>query len=589
MCGLLVRAALCPPTPDERVIEDQGWQRAMARLSRRGPDAEGESHTPDSAVRLAHTRLAINDLSTAGAQPMTCPRRGHTIVFNGEIYNAADLRRELIGLGHQFRSRCDTEVLLHGYAQWGGEGLLQRIMGMYALVIWNAASGGGGEQIAAVDHVGMKPLCWSLEDGVLRLASDLDALVEILPRSPALSREAMARVLLLGYSPAPQTVWQGAYKLEPGSALRWRPGQTSPTIWTHWQPVRECTAAPRDPRRDLAPPTNEFSDLWMRIIAEHLTSDVPVGLFLSGGVDSASVAAGLAALHAPHPSSVTAITLAMPGAADESMAAAAIAQACGHRHIRIECSAADVDDLLHAAAEAYDEPQTFGALLTATAVARAAREHVKVVLSGDGGDEAFGGYAWHSEPFESGASHLSRVMPRFTFDEVQRLIPDSGLSAEAIAEWANSLDAPAMPHPRRAQRFDLLTFCAGSILPKVDRAAMAVGLEVRAPMLDRRLLDWSLSRPVSKDERGGGSAKSLLREYLAPRLSKDMLARPKQGFSLRLGDRDPWPEMFPRLAETRLVRDVLGESWRAVVEAPHPMRSQRMYSLLALAAWLEAR
>jgi asparagine synthase (glutamine-hydrolysing) len=298
----------------------------------------------------------------------------------------------------------------------------------------------------------------------------------------------------------------------------------------------------------------------------------------------------LADLGAAHGTTqVECLTLALPGAADESAAAASTARALGLRHASVACGADDVGALLRTAARAYDEPQTFGALLTASAVAEAARKRGKVVLSGDGGDEAFAGYAWHHGPFDSPMAHLGRVMPRFMVEEANELIPGAMLVSDDIAAWAASHDAPGLPDPRRAQRFDLLTFCAGSILPKIDRAAMHVGLEVRAPLLDRRILAWALSRPVAAGPTQPVNAKAVLRRYLEGRVPSDVLARPKQGFSLRLGDADPWPLMLPQLGETRLARDVLSDQWRTIIEVPGAMRSQRMFSLLMLAAWFEER
>lgn len=614
MCGLMVRASTSAPF--DLAGEDAAWQAAMTRLRRRGPDAEGHWTSPDRRVRMSHARLAINDLTDAGAQPMTRatnraatttrllasapPASDHAaIVFNGEIYNAPTLRRQLAEQGFRCSSRTDTEVVLYGYLHWGLDELLNRLIGMYAFVIYDARS---HEIVAAIDHVGMKPLAWAMRDhdSTIILGSDVDIVRTILagtPREhraqPSLSRDALAKILVLGYCPAPHSVWTTIHTLAPGAALRWKPGMREPQLFTHWRPPSTCdhdrggcAESGVGDQRELA----HFTDLWTTVVGDHLMSDVPVALFLSGGLDSTAVAVALADLRA---SDVSCLTLALPGLADESPAAAITAQRLGLRHERIPCQPDNLPTLLRTVAQAFDQPQIFGALLTQSAIANAARQSVKVVLAGDGGDEAFAGYSWHTGAFDSPMAHLRRVMPRFTCDEARRLIP--GTNLDHLATWAEALDAPDLPDPRRAQRFDLLTFCAGSILPKIDRASMHVGLEVRSPFLDRRLLDRALTRPPSHDTRHGErQSKPLLRRYLRGRVPDEVLDRPKQGFSLRLSgagcdDVDPWPAMLPWLAQSRLAREVLDPRWPSIATAPSPLRSQRIHSLVMLASWYEEK
>lgn len=601
MCGVLVCAGAG--------VQPPGWDAALERLSRRGPDGRGTWSAPSGLALLGHARLAIQDLSDAGAQPMAAPGGRIALTYNGEIYNAPDLRLDLEAAGRVFRSRSDTEVLVHGYLEWGFDGLLERIAGMFALAIWDDDR---RELLAAVDPAGMKPLTWSTARGRLYAASDCDALRLILPERAGLDAEGLCHVLCHGYCPAPGTVWRGVRKLGPGQALRWRPGEASPTIWRHWSAPEAVGEA--------SPPLEAF---WDSVVREHLLSDVPVGLFLSGGLDSAAVGA---ALSNAGRSDVACFTLALAGADDESPAAAETAAHLGMPHLSVSLSASAALDELSFAACAFDEPQAYGALLTATAVARASRVHGKVMLAGDGGDEAFAGYTWHRRvPGPSNGSdhamlaaragaidadgdtraralrslaslsflhgHLQAVFPRFHPAEARTLLaPLSARYDEHVyAAWASEHDRPGLPWPRRAQRLDLMTFCAGSILPKIDRSSMAVGLELRAPFLDRRVLTWSLSRPVEAGE-GHEASKPALRQYLRGRVPPGVLSRPKQGFSLRLEDPEIWVKRLPQVGGSRLVRDgVLAPGWDRAVAPDAPCRNARAFALCMLAAWYEGR
>ncbi|MBK7406568.1 MAG: asparagine synthase (glutamine-hydrolyzing) [Phycisphaerales bacterium] len=581
----------------------------MAHLRRRGPDGEGTSVCPSGHAALGHTRLAILDLSPAGAQPMASEDGQVVVTYNGEIYNAPDLREQLESLGHRFVSRSDTEVLLHGYRAWGARGMLDRLRGMFALVLWDAPA---RRAVAAVDHAGMKPLLWaSTADGVF-VASDLDALCAVLPERPALDPIGLGHVLCLGYCPAPWTVRRGVRKLGPGEGWTWSPGG-EPRSFRHWAPPHEA-----------GPASEPFDPLWEQIVREHTLADVPLGLLLSGGLDSSAVALALARQGA----AVDCTTIALPGAADEAPSAGETAALLGLRHRSVALEAGDAPGLLREAAGVFDEPQGFGALLTMTRVASAARRGGKAVLAGDGGDEAFAGYLWHrAEPRgvwgagigaeterlvasadATGAvrqramrsladrsflhAYLQSVMPRFHPAEAAAMLAPlgGGYDETVYAEWLAPHDRARAPWPRRAQLLDLAGFCAGSILPKLDRATMGHGLELRAPFLDRRVLEWALARPVEAGETDASTAKPPVRRYLAGRVPGRVLTRDKQGFSLRLGQPDLFSGMLPWLGTTRLVRDgVLGPGWEGFVAPDAPNREGRAFVLCMLGAWAEER
>jgi asparagine synthase (glutamine-hydrolysing) len=384
-------------------------------------------------------------------------------------------------------------------------------------------------------------------------------------------------------------------------------------LFRHWEPP-EATQDPDSQR--------PFDDLWSEVVAEHLVSDVPVGLLLSGGLDSTAVALAIA----NSKPRVCCTTIALPGSADESPAAAQTAAMLGLPHSRVALGVQDVPALLSDAAAAFDEPQGFGALLTMTRVAQAARARGKVVLAGDGGDEAFAGYTWHrrsinrppttdataaaqtADPFADNTvreaalqdlaahsyahAHLQAVMPRFHPAEAQSLLAPLGAryNEHLYASWLAEEDRKDLPHARRAQRLDLLGFCAGSILPKVDRAAMGVGLEVRTPFLDKRLLSWALAQPASPVELDAATSKPVLRTFLAGRVPEGTLSREKQGFSLRLSRADVFTSMEDWLAQTKLMTSgVLNEHWRGFVGPGSPSREARMFALCMMAAWAEVR
>lgn len=533
------------------------------------------------------------------------------LVFNGEIYNAPELRTRLTGLGCAFRSTADTEVLLHALAVWGVDETLARIRGMYAFIVWDERD---RSITAATDHVGMKPLVFAVGDGVFRAASDADALRAILPRRPDLDPQALCHVVSLGYIPAPLTIWRDVRKLAPGHVVRWT-ADHGVREHRYWSPPSFIADGPAD----------DFAEVWEPIVRQHLLSDVPIGTFLSAGLDSSTVALALKRL-GEHP---TCFSLALPSRDDESLEAAETARHLGLPFQAVAFADQPLAETLHQTAAAFDEPQAYTALLTQVSLCRATRTHAKVMLTGDGGDEAFGGYIWHRQPPVTSQSmrssadalaaraarpdadaatrraaldalasrsfvhaFLQAVLPRFHPAEARALFAPLSpeYDDEIYAAPASAEDAPWLPWPRRAQRLDLLTFCAGSILPKIDRASMSVGLELRCPFLDRRMLEWSLRRPGQPDEADPARAKPDVRAYLQGHVPERVLTRQKQGFSLRMRQQDPWTNLMPWFETTRLAREgVLHEQWRAFVERDAPYAESRRFILCMLAAWAEER
>lgn len=599
MCGLI--AAIDAPGALGRV-------EALARLRPRGPDATEQWSSADGRVWCGHTRLAIVDLSAAGNQPMHSADGRLTLVCNGEIYNYPTLRRHLEARGHMFRSRCDSEVVLHAYREWGAA-CIERLEGMFALCLWDRET---GHLLAARDRVGIKPLYYAgVRDGLV-LASDAGALRVVLGERLEPDPVAVAYAMTIGYVPAPHCIWAGVRKLPAGHVLTWSRVDGA-RVRRYWSPPAELDGRAED---------GEFAALWHDVLREHLLADVPLGLFLSGGIDSTAVALGLCDI-GRRPA---ALTVAFPGSgADEAPIAAEVAAALGLEHRALPLKTVDVDPLLREAATAFDEPQGYSALLSMKLLARLAADPFKVVLAGDGGDEVFGGYKWYDK-LEWSASeglvdpgglaaaverddvagwhlaaavrfaqrsplhrHARRLYPRFLPEEAAYLLSPHGTyfnEALMLAPFEAHY-VEGLPLRRALQRVDLMTFCSDSILPKVDRASMAHGLEVRVPLLDRRIIEWGLSRPLA--EREAAESKAVLRDYLRGRVPGSVLAHPKQGFSLRVLDCYDWDAAVERISAGWWVRNGwFANSWRKFVAEGVPYRTGRIWNLLMLTEWANA-
>lgn len=577
MCGVM---GLFPP--DRRALPDlPSLRRMAAALRHRGPDGEGFHIEP--GMGLAHRRLAIVDLA-AGQQPMRSADGQTVLSFNGEIFNHAALRRELEARGHEFRTRSDTEVILHAWRQWG-VGCLDRFNGQFAFALWDA---GLGRLFLARDRLGEKPLHYAvLPDGTLAFASEIAGLLALPGLSRALDPAALADYLALGYVPDPGCIHAAIRKLEPAHFLILEHGMASPPRpQRYWQAPTRVAAAPAEPAEELAARLGEAVRL-------RLMSDVPLGCFLSGGVDSGGIAA-LAARLGP---ALESFSIGLAGSADERPAAAALAGHLGGRHH----AAAVLPDPLRDAREVaviFGEPFGDSSATPTLAVSRLARRHVTVALSGDGGDEVFGGYRrhrWH-QMTEAVRRHIPATLRHGVLGALARAYPKmdrapqwlrakhtlTELSLDSArgyytmlcrmdAARRDALLSPALragleghdPAARftrlmaecdpeepllQAQYTDLHTYLPGDILTKVDRASMAASLEVRPPLLDHTLVAWGMALPAALKLRGT-TGKAILRDALAPLLPSEILTRPKQGFAAPMGQalRARMPELRARL------------------------------------------
>jgi asparagine synthase (glutamine-hydrolysing) len=569
MCGVVgLFHPLDPAPPDPAAL-----RRMADAIAHRGPDGDGFHVEPH--VGFGHRRLAIVDLA-GGVQPMATADGQVVVVFNGEIFNHLELRAELEKAGHVFRTRSDTEAILHGWRQWG-PGVAERLAGQFAFGLWDRAR---GELFLARDPLGEKPmhLAW-LADGRLAFGSELAALLALPDLARRIDPTAIEDVLALGYIPDPATIYAGIRRLPPGHTLLLRRGEaTRPEPRRYWAPPTRALAAPDAPAATL-------EALLDRAVRAQLMSDVPLGCFLSGGVDSGLVTAlaARARREAGGPAMAT-FTIGFPGASDERAAAASVAARHGTDHQ----SEADATDYVAAArdqARIFGEPFADHSSVPTLAVCRLARRHATVALSGDGGDEVFAGYRryrWHliseavRRKIPAGARRtvigaLARAYPKLdrapkwlrAKTTLTEMSLDSALGYYRMVckfsdERRRGVFSPAFratldghdPSARfpalmdqcdpddsllQAQYADLHTYLPGDILVKVDRCAMAVSLEVRPPILDPTVVGWGIALPAPL-KISGGQGKAVLREAAAAHLPAELLARKKTGFAMPLAD-----------------------------------------------------
>lgn len=559
MCGIVGIAGTAPQP-------DRAWLPiARDTLIHRGPDDFGEWWSGCGRVGLAHRRLSILDLSPLGHQPMHSGAQGLSIVFNGEIYNFAELRRELEQVGHGFRSHSDTEVLLAAYAQWGTE-CLSRLNGMFAFALFDAPR---QRLFLARDRAGEKPLFYRLDGGFLWFASELKALMA----HPALPRridpEALDCYLAMGFVPGERCILEGYSKLPPAHAMTFDLREGAATVWRYWQlPELHASAATVDETSLL----DELEALLEDAVGRQLVADVPVGILLSGGMDSSLVTA----MAVRHSYKVRTFSIGFPGHGklDESPHARLIASHFGTEHVELMAEPTNAD-LLPTLARQFDEPLVDSSMFPTWLVSRLVRQHCAVALGGDGGDELFAGYGHYSRLLWM-QRHLSQVpgcLRRAVAQGAQRFLPagfkgrnylqelhlDLRHSLPLLASYfdattrrrllgdrrshmlgAARIREASIPQQvdllQRATRMDFGNYLAEDILVKVDRASMLNSLEVRAPLLDHRVIEFAFSRVPSHLKATEREKKVLLKRLAARVLPPKFDRQRKQGFMIPLAD-----------------------------------------------------
>jgi asparagine synthase (glutamine-hydrolysing) len=638
LTGVWQRGGDDPGALSERVAAMTG------RLVHRGPDDSGTWVDAAAGVGLGFRRLSILDLSSAGHQPMHSPDGRFAIVHNGETYNFRDLRAELEARGHRFRGHSDTEVILAACCEWGPEAAIPRLWGMFALAVWDRRE---RRLILARDRLGKKPLYYAVQGSLVLFGSELKALRAHPAFSPEVDPGALALYMRLGYVPAPWCIYRGARKLRQG-CLAVVPEDGPLAERLYWDALEVAEAGLHAPdTRPEADAVEELDALLRDAVGRRMVSDVPLGAFLSGGIDSSTI---VALMQAQSARPVQTFSIGFhEDAYNEAEPAGKVARHLGTDHTELYVTPEEALAVIPRLADLYDEPFADVSQIPTYLVSELARRRVTVSLTGDGGDEVFGGYGrytWASAAWDRlrwvrplraalrGAIRLgspgfwdaavrrlgpllpSRLHGRVSGDRLWRVAQwleassDDDLYVALVSRWARPDGLVAggdEPHtilrdtrvrqriPGYAERMmllDLVTYLPDDILVKVDRASMAVSLEARCPLLDHRVVEFAWRLPLSMRIRGG-KGKWLLRRVLDRYVPSHLVDRPKMGFDVPIGAwlRGPLREWAQGLLSERRLRDdgfldpqpVLA-SWAAHL-AGRGAEQQRLWTVLMFQAW----
>lgn len=650
MCGI---AGLLDYTHHLSRYDLQPTAMAMADAMRhRGPDSSGVWADDSRGIALSHRRLAIVDLSPAGHQPMHSADGRFVAVFNGEIYNFRDLRHTLTGLGHTFRGSSDTEIMLAAICQWGFANALTRFVGMFALAVWDRA-----EQVLylARDRFGEKPLYYGRVDGAFVFASELKALHACPGWTGAINRDALALFMRHRYVPAPYSIYRGITKLLPGTYLtlpyaRMQAGEYPEPV-AYWSARQAAEAGNANPFTGSDAEAIEHLDRLLReAIGLQMVADVPLGAFLSGGIDSSTIVA-LMQVQSSQP--VKTFTIGFRESAyNEAEAAAAVAHHLGTDHTELYVAPGDALNVIPRLPFLYDEPFSDQSQIPTFLVAELTRQYVTVSLSGDAGDELFGGYSrylaapalwqrigWLDPSQRYALARLLRATPSDRLDSLlgwlapllsqygritsagERLHKVADILAAATpdalyygltSQWKQPTElvlnahepltaltdsAQHVPIAEFAQRMmylDAVSYLPDDILVKVDRASMGVSLESRVPFLDHRVAEFAWSLPLSLKIREG-TGKWLLRQVLYRYVPAALVERPKTGFNIPLGEwlRGPLRAWAEDLLDERRLRDegffdpqTIRTTW-SEHQAGRRNWHDHLWSVLMFQAWLQ--
>lgn len=619
--------------------------RMTDALSHRGPDDQGYWLDAAAGVALGHRRLSIVDLSQAGHQPMVSANEQALIVYNGEVYNHKEARLELEALGVPFRGTSDTEVILEACATWSVAQAVPRLNGMFAFALWDR----GRRTLTLVrDRLGIKPLYWAKFGNLFLFGSELKALRAHGGWSPRVRPDAIASFMRHTYIPGPHTIYEGVYKLEPGTSLTLcTSGSAEPQIDRYWDllGITRDGAASRTSPSDPAM-VDELDELLRDAVGRRMVADVPLGAFLSGGVDSSTVAALMQAQSA-RPIKTFCIGFEQDRF-DEAPYARAVAQHLNTDHTELYVAPKDALAIIPELPQWYDEPFADSSQIPTLLLSRLTQQHVTVALSGDGGDELFAGYPryfWNAK-LQRTLNHvpvslrnaaglgLRLLSPQVRDWFIERLPKRArgvvtGARVEKLADVLGASDSASLyrrilslwPNPNSLvlggqeargrlweegltngldrsiegpQFLDTLTYLPDDILTKVDRASMAVGLEARVPLIDYRVVEFSWRLPMSMKIRDG-RGKWVLRQVLSRYVPDHLIDRPKMGFGVPMGEwlRGPlrgWAEDL--LAEKSLSQQgfldvgVVRRTWQEHLSGEHEW-PDRLWAILMLQAWLQ--
>lgn len=650
MCG--IAGFMGGDTFDENGSGRLHVKNMIGRLTHRGPDSEGYWLELPTKIALGHRRLAIVDLSPAGHQPMTSGSDRYVVTYNGEIYNTEEIRHELIKarLPPSWRGHSDTEVLLAGFDVWGIKDTISRIIGMFAIAVWDKEL----EQLTLVrDRIGEKPIYYGWQGSgpnrVFLFGSELKALKQHPQFENEIDRGSLALYMRYSYVPAPYSIYKGIMKVEPGTLITVSLNDFKSRIEKYWDALDVVKKGAENPFKGTASELASNLDTTLKkAVAQQMTADVPLGAFLSGGVDSSAVVA-LMQIQSPRP--VKTFTIGFKEAGyNEADFAKSVAGYLGTEHTELYVSSEDALNVISKLPELYCEPFADSSQIPTFLVSSLAKQHVTVSLSGDGGDELFCGYnrymfadkLWKRlspipratraligrsiESFPTGTwnksfSVMDRMTPK-TFngiswgDKLQkgaRAIGSENLSdlyMRLVSNWQNPSSVVIGPNEQH-KRFstddprlaglnditkmmvvDMVSYLPDDILVKVDRAAMGVSLETRVPFLDHEVFEFASRIPLAM-KLNKGVGKSVLRDVLYKYVPKDLIERPKMGFGVPVGVwlKGPLRDWAEILLDESLLRqqgffnvDVVRVMWAEHIAGTRNWQSQ-LWAVLMFQAW----
>jgi asparagine synthase (glutamine-hydrolysing) len=645
MCGLTGYLQLSTTPQSESDMQSIAARMANA-LRHRGPDDAGVWVDASAGLALGHQRLAIQDLSAAGHQPMVSVCGRYVIVLNGEIYNHLELRQAL-AMTEGWRGHSDTETLLAAIGTWGIEETLKRCIGMFAFALWDRES---RVLTLARDRFGEKPLYYGWvgqgDSCAFAFASELKALCEYPGFDGAINREALAQYLRFTYVPAPLSIYEGIYKLEPGCLVTLngsrRSARDNVSVTKWWSFTDLVATSTNNPIENETQAVNELERRLSQAVQSQCISDVPLGAFLSGGVDSSTITA---LMQAQSSTPIKTFTIGFDEQGfDEAPHAGAVAKHLGTDHYEMRVTAQMAQEVITQLPQMYDEPFADSSQIPTHLVCRAAREKVTVALSGDAGDELFGGYnryfwgpriwsrvSWLPFAMRKQLGNAIHALPISVWDSFSGIAGVSRLGDKAhklaarlktvrdmedlywslVSEWQDSGQLvvrledrdhelvkrawqSALESPLSMMFLDTLTYLPDDILCKVDRAAMACGLETRVPFLDHRVVELAWQLPLHMKIRGNTS-KWALRQVLYKYVPKELIERPKAGFAIPVGQwlRGPLREWAQELIDpARLQRqgylhpEPIQKVWHEHLSGKRD-HTPKLWAVLMFQAWLE--
>lgn len=623
-------------------------QQMSHTLLHRGPDDGGIWVDAEVGIALGHRRLSILDLSPEGHQPMHSVSGRYVIVFNGEIYNFLELRQELEALGHYFRGHSDTEVMLASFSQWGLERAIERFNGMFAFALWDRQ-----ERVLHLgrDRIGEKPLYYGCVGQTFLFGSELKAL-KAHPRFQAeINRDALALFVRHSCMPAPYSIYKGIYKLPPGTVLTWK-GDGDLTVIPYWSAKEAAELGVAKPFvGSESEAVARLEALLQEAVALRMVADVPLGAFLSGGIDSSTVVA-LMQTQSSQPVKTFSIGF-YEESYNEAKDAKAVAQHLGTDHTELYVTPEEAIAVIPKLPTLYDEPFSDSSQIPTFLVSQLAKQHVTVSLSGDGGDELFAGYnryfwgrsiwkkvGWMPQSLRRVAAHTLTTLSPQTWDQLfigfgsffpsQLRQRQPGYKLHKLAEIL-AVDSPesmyrglvshwkepdslvlgslepttTLTNPKKWARLvdftermiflDTVTYLPDDILTKVDRASMGVSLEARVPFLDHRLVEFAWQIPLEMKIRNG-QGKWLLRQVLYKYVPQKLIERPKMGFGIPIDDwlRGPLRDWAEALLDEKRLREegffnpqLIREKWTEHLSGDRNW-PYYLWDVLMFQAWLSA-